>query len=334
MSRFGLLSAILVCVLVPWCRASAEELGVPYRYDIRYPSGEPHSADEVLLGKTLFFDTRLSLKKTQSCNTCHNVDLGFGDGLRFSPGDRGVPSKRNTPHLYNLGWSRIFTWDGRASSLEEQVLGPIQSGDEMDMPLDLMLRRLKIVPWYWDMFKKVYGANGLIEENVANSIAAFERSLIVDETPFDQFMNGYIPAMTPAAIRGMAVFENKGQCIKCHEGPNLTDGSFHNTGVSGEDPGRGAIAQASSLKGAFKTPGLRNVALTAPYMHNGSLPSLEQVVDFYDRGGDVTENATIEPLALTAGEKRDLIAFLGALTQPLQIDKPKIPADPPGLSVD
>lgn len=218
--------------------------------------------------------------------------------------------------------------------MEEQVLGPIQSGGEMDMPLDLMLRRLKIVPWYRDMFKKVYGPGALTERNVANAIAAFERSLIVDDTPFDQFMNGYIPAMSPAAIRGMAVFENKGQCIKCHGGANMTDGSFHNTGVSGDDPGRGAIAQASRLKGAFKTPGLRNVALTAPYMHNGSIASLEEVVEFYDRGGDVKENSAIEPLALTVGEKRDLIAFLGALTQPLVIDKPKIPTDPPGMSVD
>jgi cytochrome c peroxidase len=332
MRRVVLLSFFLF--LSSTSRSSSQELGTPYRDDILYPSGREHSNDEIVLGKTLFFDTRLSLKKTQSCNTCHNADLGFGDALRFSVSDRGGVTKRNTPHLYNLGWNRIFNWDGRASSLEEQVLGPIQSGGEMDMPLDLMLRRLKIVPWYREMFKKVYGENGLAEENVASAIAAFERSLVVDDTPFDRFLNGMISDMSPAAIRGMGLFEDKAQCMKCHNGVNLTDQAFHVIGLKSEDPGRGAIAKASRMRGAFKTPGLRNVLLTAPYMHDGSLPNLEAVIEFYDRGGDGEGTGEIEPLGLTASEKRDLIAFLGALTQVLEIEKPQVPADPAGLSVD
>ena len=331
-SFFLLLSAFFLVTVGPPA-GSAEPLGVPDRYDIEYPDDEPPSDDEVLLGKTLFFDTRLSLKRTQSCNTCHNIDLGWGDAMQFSLGDRGNFTGRNTPHIYNLAWNHVFFWDGRAASLEEQALGPIQAGGEMDMPLDLMLRRLKVVPWYRDMFKKVYGDNAMVEENVARALAAFERTIIVDDTPFDKYIQGDKSAMSPAAIRGMALYEGKAQCIKCHDGPNFTDESFHNIGLEGEDMGRYRIAEATGMQKAFKTPGLRNVLFTAPYMHDGSLGTIQEVVEFYNRGGDV-ENKAIEKLDLTEEEKRDLIAFLGALNQRLDIEKPVIPPDPEGLRVD
>ncbi len=305
---------------------SSEPLGTPDRDDIEYPDDEPNSPEEIELGRTLYFDTRLSNNGSQSCATCHNPDLGFGDGMALGLGAEKNQLGRNTPHLYNLAWNVTFMWDGRKATLEEQALGPIEAGVEMNMPLDKLIERLNGIKYYVDQFKAVYD-EPITKAGIGRAIAAFERTIIVDDTPFDRYMAGDKAAMIPAAVRGMKLFEGKANCIACHDGPNFTDNSFHNIGLKSTDIGRYEHQKSPELNRAFKTPGLRNVVLTAPYMHDGSEPSLESVIRFYNRGGDVKKGISknIKPLNLTENEIFDLLAFLGALTQHLDIKRPELP---------
>lgn len=311
----------------PGLSMAAATLGVPDRDDIEYPDDEPPSAKEVYLGKVLFFDKRLSSNNHLSCASCHNPDLGFGDGIALGRGTMGNTLGRNTPHIYNLAWNTTLFWDGRASSLEEQALGPIQAPGEMNMPLTQLLPRLKEVPYYVYTFAKVYPDSGLTAENIGRAIAAFERTIVSDNAPFDRYMKGVKTAMSPEAIRGMALFTGKANCVACHSGPNFTDESFHNIGLGGEDTGRAAIVGDATLNRAFKTPGLRNALLTAPYMHDGSVATLEEVVRFYNAGGKHKNGASdlIKPLHLAEAEVFDLVAFLGALTDPVVVTRPEIP---------
>lgn len=303
------------------------DLGTPDRDDIEYPDDEPHSEQEVLLGKTLFFDTRLSVNKTQSCATCHNPDLGFSDGLAKSIGAMGGNVGRNTPHIYNLAFASSMFWDGRMDTLEQQALGPIEAEGEMNMPLDQLLPRLKKVKWYNKTFEEVYGKPGITKENIGRAIAAFERTIISDNSPYDRYIAGDKNAMSPSQIRGLALFKGKGNCIDCHDGPNFTDDSFHNIGVGDDDPGRYAINGEKSMTGAFKTPGLRNIIFSAPYLHDGSAGTLQEVIELYNIGGKPTPylDKLIKPLGLSKQEKADLVAFLGALTDPVVIERPEIP---------
>ena len=308
---------------------SGEDIGVPDPSAIEYPDGKPPSKHEVELGKTLFFDNRLSLNQQQSCATCHNPDLGFSDGMASGHGTMGGNLGRNTPHIYNLAWGSIFFWDGRASTLEEQALGPIQAAGEMNMPLDSLLPRLKRVGYYRNTFTKVYGKEGITNENIGRAIASFERTIVSANSPFDRFVKGDKDAMIPAAIRGMDLFKGKANCIACHGGPNFTDESFHNVGLGDTDPGRAKIVPGATMQGAFKTSGLRNIILSAPYMHNGSEASLEAVVRFYNKGGNSKQGTDklIKPLNLSNQEIQELVAFLGALTDPVKVAAPKIPKD-------
>ncbi|WDE01286.1 cytochrome-c peroxidase [Thalassomonas actiniarum] len=305
----------------------AAELGTPSLEDIEYPDDEPPTAEEIELGKVLFFDPRLSLNEKQSCATCHNPEMGFGDGMATGLGTMGEVLGRNTPHIYNLAWSSIFFWDGRAKTLEEQALGPISAPGEMNMPLPQLIKRLKKVPGYQKLFKAAYGDSGINKTTIARAISAFERSIITRNSSFDRYIQGDKNAMDPAAIRGLALFEGKARCTKCHDGVNFTDDSFHNIGVNNNDAGREKISKAQGMKGAFKTPGLRNVWLTSPYMHDGSEPSLEAVIRFYNKGSEGIAGVSklIKPLNLSEDEISDLLAFLAALTDPIVIERPKIP---------
>lgn len=299
-------------------------LGVPNPATIEYPDDKPPSAAEINLGKALFFDKRLSLNNKTSCATCHNPELGFSDGVAVGKGTMGNTLGRHTPHLYNLAWGTVFFWDGRAGSLEEQALGPIEAAGEMNMPLEKLMPKLQEVPFYTKTFREVYPKAGLTKENLGKAIAAFERTIISMNSPFDKYMKGDKAAMSAAAIRGMKLFEGKARCAECHDGPNFTDDSFHNIGVGGEDKGRAAVVKDDSLLGAFKTPGLRNVALSAPYMHDGSVKTLEGVVRFYNKGGKHKKGLSdlIKPLQLTDNEVADVVAFLNALTEPMSIMPP------------
>jgi len=306
--------------------AAVPALATPNPATIDYPDGAPPSAAEIDLGRQLYFEPRLSGNGTMSCATCHNPDIGMGDGMTKGLGAKANRLGRNTPHVYNLAWSAVLFWDGRAGSLEEQALGPIASKDEMDLPIEQAVARLKNIPGYQRQFTAVYGASGVTGENLGKAIAAFERTLVSRNSAFDRHLAGDKAALSPEAVRGLALYQGKANCIACHNGPNLTDDSFHNLGMKDEDIGRGKLDAAPHLKGAFKTPGLRNVVLTAPYMHDGSLPTLEAVVQFYNRGGDrPTSDPLVRKLDLSDAEVRDLVTFLGSLTDPLKVDVPVLP---------
>ncbi len=303
-------------------------LGTPDLDDIEYPDDEEPTAKQIELGKMLFYDRRLSKHKTMACVTCHNPDIGTGDGVAKGRGVEGGLVGRNSPHIYNLAWNKIFFWDGRAASLEEQALGPIQAEGEMNMLLEDVEKRIGAVAGYQKLFKEAYGDNAITSENIGKAIAAFERTLISDNSAFDRYIAGDESAMSEEAKHGMQLFVGKAACIECHSGPNFTDQSFHDLGMKSDDLGRGKIIKAKSMNKAFKTPGLRNVVFTAPYMHDGSLGSLEEVVQFYNRGGDrPTDNKLVKKLNLTPQEERALVAFLGALTDPVIVKRPEIPKD-------
>ena len=309
---------------------------------LEYPGQKAATPARVELGKTLFFDGRLSSTGTMSCATCHKPELGWGDGRRYSVGVSGQPLKRHTPHLLNLAWQKTFFWDGRATSLEEQALGPLKNPDELDLPIDKLVEKLKAVPEYRRAFDAAYPGSGLTAKNTANAIASFVRSLVSGGSAFDRFVAGDEAAIDPAARRGMDLFYGRALCSTCHSGANLTDGKFHNTGVPGDDRGRAALDRVGEFQmrpypffqtqKAFKTPGLRNVALSAPYMHDGSEPTLLEVVRFYNKGGKEKESyglaLDIRPLGLEEPQVADLVAFLESLTAPVTVELPVIPGDP------
>ena len=296
------------------------------RSTIEVPGGSARPA-EVALGRRLFFDTRLSANDRVSCASCHQPEHGFADASRFSIGASGKPAARHTPHLFNLAWAPSLFWDGRATSLEAQVLGPLSNPDEMGLPAADAVRKLRNSAADVDEFARVYPGVGLTVRTMAKAIAAFERTLIAADSPFDRFESGESGALDPAAIRGRDLFYGRARCGVCHAGPDLTDGKFHNTGVPGDDPGRSAFERVGEFRDrpypffqmqrAFKTPGLRNVGLTAPYFHDGSEPTLDAVVRFYNQGGkqrDAVVSLDVRPLHLDEAAISDLVAFLESLT--------------------
>lgn len=308
---------------------NASPLATPDRDWIEYPDDEAPSQRETDLGKVLFFDNRLSIDRKRSCASCHNPDLGFGDGLALSADIQGKPLQRHTPHLYNLAWASTFFWDGRADSLEKQALMPIQSEDEMNLSIEDLVIRLNSVSAYREKFAAVYGNGAISEDMIARALAAFMRSLVSDNSAFDRFLRGESNALGPEAKRGLELFQGKAECSKCHDGANFTDDSFHNIGLPGNDLGRAEVVSDNSLRGAFKTPSLRNITLTAPYMHDGSFASLESVIVFYNEGGgnDILKSELIKPLNLSNQEISDLLAFLGTLESRVDITRPRIPDD-------
>ena len=307
---------------------------VSFLADIPHPGGRPPSTAEVELGRRLFFDVRLSSNDTIACATCHRPDHGFADPRRFSVGVAGTPLKRHTPHVQNLAWAHTLFWDGRASSLEEQALAPIRNPEEMGLPGDTAAAKLSRLPEYKTSFEAAFGSTGVTMKKVARSLASFERTLVSRDAPYDRYEAGDTSAMQPAAVRGKELFFGRARCTTCHSGPNFTDGLFHNTGVMGDDAGRAAFDRVGEfqmrpypffqMKRAFKTPGLRNVALTAPYQHDGSEETLADVVRFYNLGGRDPQSygkaLDIRPLNLRESELEDLVAFLDALTAPIQIN--------------
>jgi len=299
------------------------------------PAGHPLSAVVAELGRELFFDKRLSATDTVACATCHRPEHGFSDERRFSVGVSGTPMKRHTPHLYNLAWGRSFFWDGRASSLEEQALEPIRHPDEMGLPGDLAAEKLGAIPSYAQAFMRAFPKSVVTMKNIATALAAFERTLVARDSPFDRYSAGEHGALDDDERRGKELFFGRAKCATCHSGPNFTDGLFHNTGVIGDkdDIGRAAFDRVGEfqmrpypffqMRRAFKTPGLRNVALTAPYQHDGSEASLEEVVRFYNLGGrdprSYGKALDIRALNLTDAELDDLVSFLKALSSPAAV---------------
>ena len=298
--------------------------------EVPYPSENRWSEAREELGRTLFFDPRLSAKGIMSCGTCHNPSFSWGDGLPKAVGHGMETLGRRTPTILNLAWSSSFFWDGRASSLEEQALGPIQAPGEMNLALDKMVGRVADKPEYAGLFEAAYPGEGINARTVAKAIATFERGVVSAEAPFDRWISGDEKAISASAKRGFELFNGKGNCDVCHSGWRFTDDSFHDIGITGDDRGRGALLpDIEVLNFAFKTPTLRNVDRRAPYMHDGSKGTLEEVIAFYNRGGDVGRpslSEEIRPLQLSAKEQADLVAFMRTLTSSdAQVEFPAAP---------
>jgi cytochrome c peroxidase len=287
-----------------------------------FKSQGPATKEE--LGRMLFFDPILSADKTISCASCHKPDLAFADSTRFSEGVGGHKGNRNTPSAMNMRLQRSFFWDGRARTLEEQALAPIENPNEMNLPLDIAIQRLRSHQVYRAYFQKVFQAEPS-RENLGAAIAAFERTLETSDSPFDKWkFTDDTAAVSEAVKRGFEVFNGKGKCVRCHFGADFTENDFRNIGLfdgkNFNDSGRALITHNQDDLGRFKTPGLRNIALTAPYMHNGIFANLRQVIDFYDNPEKIVPNGInrdtsfAKPLGLTIHEKADLEAFLRSLT--------------------
>jgi cytochrome c peroxidase len=285
----------------------------------RVPKDNPLTEAKVRLGRRLFFDPILSGDGTVSCASCHDPSHGLAGKSRQSVGIGGQLTHRNVPSLWNRAYGTAFFWDGRESTLESQALRPIESPSEMGGSVDKAVERLRAHKDYPSLFQAAF-PDGVTSSTLAKSLASFERVLLAGNSKVDRFRAGEVAALSEHERHGLWLYESRGRCWRCHSGPNFTDESFHNTGVSWDQPpldlGRFAITNKDSDRGRFKTPTLRNVTLTAPYMHDGSLASLEDVVEFYNRGGRKNPylDESIFPLGLTKEEMHDLVAFLKALS--------------------
>lgn len=300
--------------------------------NIPQPSDNQLTPERISLGKKLFFDPRLSGSNWISCATCHNPALGWSDGLKLAIGHNMQVLKRATPSILNTAYQKIQFWDGRERTLERQALHPISSSEEMSQDIDELIRELKAISGYVDLFKQAYPNESIDKHSIAKALASFERTIVSQDSPFDKWLKGSGGEMSESAIKGFEIFKGKGKCFKCHNGFNFSDDGFHNIGLPGnKDPGRYALKPIKVLKGAFKTPTLRNVALTAPYMHNGEFETLAQVIEHYDSGGKKNMgnlDPNMEPLNLSKTEKSDLLAFLLSLTsEPLAISIPNLPVN-------
>jgi cytochrome c peroxidase len=328
------LAALAGAVLLAMTPAAARDAGDPYLRPAKAPEPAHNRStpERVVLGKALFFDPRLSGSDWISCASCHNPALGWSDGLPTGIGDGMKRLKRHTPTIVNIGFATPLMWDGRAPNLEEQALGPIAAGEEMNQDIPGLIKKLSRLEGYVSMFEKAYPGEGITEKSIGKALAAYQRTVLSTESPFDRWRKGDARAVSDSAKRGFDLFTGKANCVKCHEGFNFSDNGFHNIGLkpTGPEPDMGRFGQrkVAIMRGAFKTPTLRDIALTAPYMHNGMYATLEEVVEHYDRGGDVQDNLSPEmkPLDLTAQEKADLVAFMKSLTgRPMQVVVPQLP---------
>jgi cytochrome c peroxidase len=284
------------------------------------PKNNPLTDAKAQLGRRLFFDPILSADNRVSCASCHQPEHGYASPEPLAMGIGGAKGRRNAPSVLNRAYGLAQFWDGRADSLEAQALKPIESSTEMGSSVAEALKRLKGEASYVAEFKTAFEGE-ITAENLANAIASFERVLLTGNNRHDRFkFAGDIKALTERETHGMWLFESRGRCWQCHSGPNFSDEKFHNTGVAwGKEPldlGRYEVTKQEADRGRFKTPGLRDIARTAPYMHDGSIATLEEVVEYYNRGGNKNSHLDplMQPLNLSKEDVRDIVAFLRALT--------------------
>lgn len=313
--RFRTALASLLFVLggvAPASLWAAPPLGLP---EVEIPADNPMTEAKIALGKQLFFDPRLSQDMTVSCASCHDPAKGFSNSDQFATGFKLQKGGRNAPTVINTAYGTLQFWDGRAKSLEDQALGPVQNPIEMAMTLEEVVGRLQKVDGYKKQFQAIFGTD-VNSEGMAKAIAAYERTILSGNAPYDRYEKGDKSAMSAAAVRGKDLFFGKGHCSACHAGPNFTDNGFHNVGVGMDKPqpdeGRAVITKLKGDTGGFKTPTVREIARSGPYMHDGSLKSLEEVVQHYIKGGVANPylDEEIFPLKLTEQEVADLVTFM------------------------
>lgn len=287
---------------------------------LKFESSPDPTGAWLALGRRLFFDPLLSSDGSISCASCHRPSHGFADPRPLSVGVAGRSTLRHAPALLNRALGRAFMWDGRATTLEEQVLRPIVNPLEMDLSLEDALQRLALDEGYASGFRDLTGSEPR-ETDLSRALATFVRRLWHAGSSVDRFRSGDVRALSPAEKAGMWVYESRGGCWRCHGGANFTDESFHNTGIGAVDgvalPGRMGFTGAREDRGAFKTPTLRGLTLTGPYMHDGSLASLEEVIAFYRRGGQANPDldGNLRALELSDQDASNLVAFLRALSR-------------------
>lgn len=301
--------------------------------EMSFPEDNLYSEDKMELGKMLFFDPRLSGSGQISCATCHNPEIGWSDGSRVSLGHNKQTGTRNAPTLMNIGYAKTFFWEGRAATLEEQVKAPIENPIEMNLHMSMATKNISKIKEYKPFFVKAFGNGEVTEEKITKAIATFERSLISPPSRFDQFVAGKKEALTDSEINGLHLFRTKANCVNCHNTPYFSDQKFHNLGLSYygtqyEDLGRYVVTKKNEDVGKFKTPTLREVSVSKPYMHNGFFPELANVVMMYNTGMmDETskenpindpkfphKSGMVEKLNLTDDEVFDIVAFLKTLS--------------------
>jgi len=348
----NLLTLLLILVFLPMTAAAGklEPVG-----PVPVPATNPQTQEKIELGKKLFFDRRLSGDGTMSCSTCHDPEKGYSDDLAISLSYPTTRNWRNSPTLINVGFQTFLFHDGRARTLEEQALFPMMSAFEMNRNLDFVEEVIRSVPEYVESFRRVFG-NEVTRERMAMAISAFERTLVSVNSPLDRFLLGDTKALSAEAIKGYNIFTGKGKCANCHDGANLADDKFYALNVPEnieqerdprvaatrrfvakvsnyedyrnltEDPGRYLVTKDKKDWKAFRTPTLREIAKTAPYMHNGIFATLDEVIEFFDKGGG-RGNTALKLLGLTDQEKISLKAFLAeALAgEDLIIRYPKVP---------
>lgn len=350
--RAGLVTLAVLCTGCGGPGAARLERDNPVRRGAAAPFGmedffaeAPRQPDarRARLGRWLFYDTRLSADRTVACATCHRPEHAFSETRAVSMGVGGQRGRRKAPSIVNLSARTLlvdtpeadrghtFFWDGRATSLERQVLVPIANPREMGLDHGELAARLSGVRGYRPYFRESFGSDAVTLDRVAAALADYVRTLRSGNTAYDRWRyGGDGAAMSTAARRGSDVFFFTGRCAMCHAGFNFSDGRFHNLGVGWDaasgslrDEGRAEVSQVPRDRGAFKTPGLRDVTKHAPYMHDGSLTTLREVVEFYNRGGNDNpwRSLRLAPLGLTAREMNDLVAFLEALESPGEVDR-------------
>jgi cytochrome c peroxidase len=308
------LTGIMLAVLpITFAAAGDKRLEIPLGLDSFLPVPElnPLTSEKVAMGRDLFSDQRLSRDGSISCASCHDPKRAFTDGKPVAEGASGHRGQRRVPAIVNRGYGKSFFWDGRIATLEEQVLQPILSPSEMDMTVEEALVRLRAEGRY----------SALTRDGLAQALASYVRTILAGGSPYDRYIAGDREALPEQARMGLQIFRRKGNCASCHLGPNLTDERHHNTGIAWRDgrfadTGRFIVTKRDHDMGAFKTPTLRQVAARPPYMHDGSIATLEEVVEYYDRGGNRNPNldSELQPLGLSGEEKLALVKFLRSLS--------------------
>jgi cytochrome c peroxidase len=344
---------MIICMVL--CTATAKAGKLEPVGTVSAPSTNPQTVEKIELGKKLFFDRRLSGDGTMSCSTCHDPERGYSDDLAISLSYPTTRNWRNSPTLINVGFQKHLFHDGRARTLEEQALFPMMSAFEMNRNLDYVEEVIRTVPEYVDAFQKIFGGE-VTRERMAMAIAVFERTIVSVNSPLDRFLKGDSTALSPAARHGYELFIGKGNCSGCHDGANLADDKFHALQVPenseqerdprvaatrrfvakvsnyadyrnlSEDPGRFLVTKDKKDWKAFRTPTLREIAKTGPYMHNGIFQTLDEVIEFFDKGGG-KGNTSLTALNLTAEDKKALKTFLveGLSGDEAPFRYPKIP---------